>query len=127
MIRKEDLSEERLIDISASLALQSALVNEIYPEIRRVAGCLNHGKKLFLLLVIFDRNLSEECRAAMDGVFAETLVGVPENYEASLRFEQVDFPNYYEYDTEGWYCFYGFARHEDVDFNRVAKQQIALA
>lgn len=118
MIRKEDLTDKELIEISTSLALQNALVNEIYPFMRRVVGCIDHDRKRFVLLVIYEGEIPDGFEDIMDGVLAEAMLGLPSDYEARLLLQRVDCPDGYRYDTEKWRCFYAFFRHENNELHR---------
>lgn len=117
MIKTESLTDEILVNISLALALQDALVNQIYPEMRRVIGCINHKSKQIVMLVIYDRKISKECADAMEGLLNDVIVEMPVDYSIGLQLERVDFPRAYEYLNDGWYCFYAYFRREELDWS----------
>jgi len=128
MIDKKTLTEEQLINISAALRVQDALINEIYPEMRRVIGCLNHTKKLYRFVVICEGEVTDDFYWNMDAVFAESLLGVPGNYNVDLIVKRIDFPSFYQFNfnVDEWYCFIAFARHEEIEVDAAHKVTIKL-
>lgn len=116
MIKIESLTDEILVNVSLALALQDALVNQVYPEMRRVIACINHNGRQIVILVIYDGEISRECGEAMEGLLDEVIVEIPLDYSIGLQLERVDFPQAYEYSSDGWYCFYAYFRREEVDW-----------
>jgi len=122
------IKKECEINASAALAVQRALINEIYPEMRKVIGCLNHIKKLYRFVVICHGKVTEDLYENMDAVFTESLVGVPSDYDIALIVERIDFPSFQEYNvnTDDWYFFIPFARHEEIEVDAAHKVTIKL-
>ena len=81
MIDRKQLTDEKLINISVSLALQDALVNEIYPSMRRVVGCINHSKNKFVLLIIYEGEMPGGFAELMDAVLAQAMIGLPDDFD----------------------------------------------
>lgn len=128
MTDKKILTEEQFINMSARLRVQDALINEIYPEMRKVIGCLNHTKKLYRLVVICHGEVTEDLYENMDAVFTESLVEIPDDYDIALIVERIDFPSFQEYNvnTNDWYFFTPFARHEEIEVDTAHKVTINL-
>ena len=126
MIDRKQLTDEKLINISVSLALQDALVNEIYPSMRRVVGCINHSKNKFVLLIIYEGEMPGGFAELMDAVLAQAMIGLPDDFDATLQLERIDYPSLYEYSADGWYCFYAYFPHEEIEFDTVNKVKLYL-
>lgn len=120
------LTYERLVNISIALSLQGALVNEIYPEMRRVVGCISHERKRVVILVIHNGEMSQQCREGIEGVLDEVIVEAPLDYKCSLQIERLDYPNWYAYNTSGWHCFFAYFPHESTDLSTVHMVSLSL-
>jgi hypothetical protein len=126
MLKKEEITDEVLINLIVSRQLQEGLVNEIYPEMRRVIGCINHNVKEVVILIIYEKELSDKCLDGMQMLESEVLPHVPDDYQVNAKIVRLDFPDWYEFGGDDWYCFFAYFKHEEVDFDSVRKVPIDL-